>query len=134
MSTLNNLTTLQAFVSLVNYDQIYNSNIYNVRTLVNDLLKKSVNWCWIEEYQKAFDELNKHSNINLSLMQFNLKLDIIFSSDMSGYSVEAIIFSVKKFHRFIRVRSFCLQMDHHPLQSIYGSKKGIRTRAVNRAP
>ena len=44
----------------------------------------------------------------------------------------AIIFAVKKFHRFVHRRKFALQMDHHPLLSIFGSKKNIPTHTANR--
>ena len=44
----------------------------------------------------------------------------------------AIIFAVKKFHRFVHGRKFALQMDHHPLLSMFGSKKGIPTHTANR--
>ena len=37
-----------------------------------------------------------------------------------------------KFHRFVHVRKFVSQMDHHPLLSIFGSKKGIPTHTANR--
>ena len=44
----------------------------------------------------------------------------------------AIIFTEKKFHRFMHEKKFILQMDHHPLLSIFGSKKGIPTHTANR--
>ena len=44
----------------------------------------------------------------------------------------AIIFGLKKFHRFVHGRKFVLQTDHRPLLSIYGSKKGIPTHTANR--
>lgn len=44
----------------------------------------------------------------------------------------AIVFALKKFHKFIHGRSFLLQTDHRPLLSIYGSKKGIPTHTANR--
>ena len=40
----------------------------------------------------------------------------------------AILFAIKKFHKYVHSREFILQMDHHPLLAIFGSKKGIPTQ------
>lgn len=44
----------------------------------------------------------------------------------------ALVFAVKKFHRFIYGRPFTLQTDHRPLLSIFGSKKGIPVYSASR--
>ena len=44
---------------------------------------------------------------------------------------EAIIFVIKKFHKYVHGREFILQKDHHPLLAIFGSKKGIPTHTTN---
>ena len=38
-----------------------------------------------------------------------------------------IVFSLKKFHKFIHKRRFTLLTDHRPLLAILGSKKGLPT-------
>ena len=44
----------------------------------------------------------------------------------------ALIFAVKRFHRFIFGRKFTLMTDHKPLLAIFGSKKGIPIYTANR--
>ena len=43
----------------------------------------------------------------------------------------AIIFAIKKFHRYVHGREFILQTDHRPLLAIFDSKKGIPTHTAN---
>ncbi|CAD6200297.1 unnamed protein product [Caenorhabditis auriculariae] len=44
----------------------------------------------------------------------------------------ALIFGVKKFHKFIFGRNFILRTDHKPLLSIFGNKNGIPVHSQNR--
>ena len=41
------------------------------------------------------------------------------------------IFALKIFYKFVQGRKFVLQTDHHPLLSIFRSKKGILTHTAN---
>ena len=44
----------------------------------------------------------------------------------------AIIFAIKKFHKYVYGREFILQMDHRPLLAKFSSKKAIPTQTANR--
>ncbi|XP_017471605.1 PREDICTED: uncharacterized protein K02A2.6-like [Rhagoletis zephyria] len=44
----------------------------------------------------------------------------------------ALVFALKKFHRYIFGRKFTLCTDHKPLLAIFGKNKGIPTYAANR--
>ncbi|XP_003737698.1 uncharacterized protein K02A2.6-like [Galendromus occidentalis] len=44
----------------------------------------------------------------------------------------ALVYAVKKFHKFIFGRKFILNTDHKPLLSIFGSKNGISAHSANR--
>uniref|UniRef100_A0A914UPP6 RNA-directed DNA polymerase n=1 Tax=Plectus sambesii TaxID=2011161 RepID=A0A914UPP6_9BILA len=44
----------------------------------------------------------------------------------------ALIFGIKKFHKYLWGRHFVLQTDHQPLVKIFGSKKGLPATAANR--
>ena len=43
----------------------------------------------------------------------------------------AIIFAIKKFHKYVHRRELILQTDHRPLSAIFASIKGIPTFTAN---
>ncbi len=44
----------------------------------------------------------------------------------------ALVFAVRKFHRYLYGRRFTLLTDHKPLLSIFGSKTGVSAHSANR--
>ena len=44
----------------------------------------------------------------------------------------AIVWGIKKFHRYVYARNFTLRTDHQPLTFIFGEKKGIPEMGVSR--
>lgn len=44
----------------------------------------------------------------------------------------ALVYAVRKFHKFVYGRHFILNTDHKPLLAIFGSKNGVSAHAANR--
>ena len=64
--------------------------MHNLRTPLNNLVKKAVKWEWSVKCQKAFDKIK---NILMSdlLTHFDLKLENVVASDASEYGIRAVI-------------------------------------------
>ncbi len=53
-------------------------------------------------------------------------------NESDGKESLALIFAIKKCHKYVHGREFILQTDHRPLLAIFGSKKEIPTHTAKR--
>ena len=68
MSALDNIASLQSFLGLANYYQIFISNMHDLRALpLNELLTKDKPWVWTVECQEAFEKIKKKLTSDLFL-------------------------------------------------------------------
>ncbi|PIO53612.1 hypothetical protein TELCIR_25047, partial [Teladorsagia circumcincta] len=88
------------------------------------LLKKEAPFNWNSECDSAFERAKEVLASNLLLTRYNPNLPI-----KEGL---ALIYAVRKFHRYIYGRHFTLLTDHKPLLAIFGSKKGVSAYSANR--
>ena len=86
-----NVTKLQAFRGLASYYSIYIPKMYELRTPLNELLKKDKKWCWTKECKKPFQELKKCLQSDLALAHFDPKKELIVASDASNYRIETVL-------------------------------------------
>ena len=63
MPAPDNITSLQSFLELANYYQIFISNMYDLRAHLNELLKKDKPWVWTAECQEAFEKIKKKTDV-----------------------------------------------------------------------
>ena len=65
---------------------MYIPKMHNVRAPLNELLKKSKNWYWTKECEKAFKEMKKKCLLSdLALTQYDPKKELIIAADASKY-------------------------------------------------
>uniref|UniRef100_A0A1I7XH92 RNA-directed DNA polymerase n=1 Tax=Heterorhabditis bacteriophora TaxID=37862 RepID=A0A1I7XH92_HETBA len=144
---------LRSFLGLINYYGSFVPMMHNLRAPLDALLKKDVQFKW---------SVKEILSSNLLLTHFDSKENIVIAADASNYGIGAVIshrykngtekaiyhvsrtltaiekeelalvFAVRKFHRFIFGRPFTLLTDHKPLLAIFGSKKGVPVISANR--
>ena len=90
MSTPDNVT-LQSFLGLANYCQMFIKNVHDLRAPLKEILKKEKIWRWTAECQTAFDQIKTALTSNLFLTHYDPKLNIIVASDASSYGFGACI-------------------------------------------
>ena len=85
-----NVSTLQDFLELENYNGNFIPNIHVLRAPLNKLLTKDSKWNRITECQSTFKEI-KISTSDLSLTHYDSKKDIIIASDAGNLGLGAVI-------------------------------------------
>ena len=91
MPASNNIATLQSFIGLANYYQIFIPNRHDLRALLNELLKIKQLWMWTKECPQAFEKMKKILTSDLFLTHYNPGLEIIVANDASSYGIGACI-------------------------------------------
>ena len=86
-----NVKTLQSFLGLVSYYQVFIPNLHNLRVPLNELLRKEKKWIWTKECEQAFREIKNKLTSDLFLTHFDPNLDINVASDASTRGVGACI-------------------------------------------
>ena len=81
----------RASLDFANYYQSFIKNLHDLRTPLNEVLKKDKKWRWMPEYQTAFDQIKKAYISDLFLTHYDPKLEIIVASDASSYGVGSCI-------------------------------------------
>ena len=68
-----NITSLQSFLGLANYYQMFISNVHDLRApTLNELLKKDIPWVWSAECQEAFEKMKKNLTSGLFYAHYKL--------------------------------------------------------------
>ena len=104
------MASLQSFLGLANYYQIFISNIHDLRAHLNELLKKDKLWVWSAECQEAFEKIKKNLMSDLFLIHYNPDLNIIVVSDARSYGVGACTkWLMGQLNRLLTRRELCFQ-------------------------
>ena len=91
MPAPHNVATLQSFLGLANYYQVFISGMHELRAPLNNLLKKGTKWNWSVECESAFQKIKDTLTSELFLTHFNPQLPVIVASDASSYGIGACI-------------------------------------------
>ena len=71
MPAPDNVTTLQSFLGLAKYYQCFIKNLHDLRTALNELLKKDKKWRWTPKCQTALDQIIKALTSDLFLAHYD---------------------------------------------------------------
>ena len=86
MPSRNNVTNLQALLSLANNYSVYIPKMYDLKALLNNELKKNRKWTWSKECKPTFQKIKRYLSKDLSFTHFDPKKEVIVASNESSNS------------------------------------------------
>ena len=91
MSAPENISSLQSFVGLANYYNVFVQNMHCLRASLYKLLKKTLNVFKQQSVWKQLKQIQGMLTSDLFLTHYDPKKEIIVASDTSSYRIEACI-------------------------------------------
>lgn len=86
-----NLTSLRAFMGLVNYYGVFIPKLATVAAPLHGLMKKDRRWSWGEEEEKAWQKIKKLLSSAKVFCHYNSGLPIRLACDASPFVVAAVL-------------------------------------------
>ncbi|XP_038590459.1 uncharacterized protein K02A2.6-like [Micropterus salmoides] len=148
---------LKAYLGLLNYYNKFLKNLSTVLAPLHKLLKKETKWQWGEAQQASFEKSKEiMKDIVLSCDASPYGIGALLSHRMSdgterpiGFTSRtlnaaeknysqldkeglAVLFGIKRFHKYIYGRKFTIVTDHKPLLSLFSEMKAVPQMASPR--
>lgn len=86
-----NVTQLKSFMGLVNFYAKFCSNMSDILKPLYNLLKKSVQWQWSDDCERAFNKIKQVLSSSPVLAHYDASLPLILSVDSSAYGLGAAL-------------------------------------------
>ncbi|CAK5088679.1 unnamed protein product [Meloidogyne enterolobii] len=84
-------STLRSFLGALTYYGRFIKKMREIRSPLDELLKKDIEWKWTETHQKAFERAKEIMLSDLLLTHYDPKLPIIVAADASKDGIGATI-------------------------------------------
>lgn len=91
MKSPKNRKELERFLGVINYVSKFIPNFQNLFSPLRSLLKKDVNFVWLEQHERVFNELKKILTEKPVLQFFDEKLPVVLSVDSSKDGLGAVL-------------------------------------------
>lgn len=92
MKSPTNKKELERFMGVINYVAKFIPNLAMINSPLRNLLKKDIEFHWLEEHEKVFQKLKQQLVSKPVLQFFNEKLPVVLSVDASKDGLGAVIF------------------------------------------